>query len=50
MFVVQIDGHTYGPFEDEDACYLFAAQVSQEVNDWLPILIEDPDDAPRASC
>ena len=46
MMVVQIDGIVYGPFEEEEECYDFAAKVSQEPNDWTPLVVFKPEHHP----
>jgi hypothetical protein len=34
------DPIAYGPFESEDSCYRFAATISEEPNDWLPLEVK----------
>mgnify|MGYP001576711597 CR=1 FL=1 len=41
-WIVQTGDDWYGPLESEDACYAFAAKVSREPNDWMPIRLTDP--------
>jgi hypothetical protein len=49
MWIVLLEGtrtydtpEAFGPFENEDECYRFAARVSQEPNDWTPLEVKEP--------